>query len=47
MRNDKHLSWKFAWAKEMVDTARELKFPFLAGSSLPVTKRTAHQQPSI
>ena len=37
--NDKHLSWKFEWAKEMVDTARELKFPFLAGSSLPVTWR--------
>jgi len=37
--NDKHLSWKWAWAKEMVETARELKFPFLAGSSLPVTWR--------
>lgn len=37
--NDKHLSWKFEWAKEMVDTARELKFPLLAGSSLPVTWR--------
>ena len=37
--NDKHLSWKWEWAKEMVDTSRELKFPFLAGSSLPVTWR--------
>jgi hypothetical protein len=37
--NDKHLSWKFEWAKEMVDSARELSFPFLAGSSLPVTWR--------
>lgn len=37
--NDKHLSWKWAWAKEMVDTAHELKMPFLAGSSLPVTWR--------
>jgi hypothetical protein len=37
--NDKHLSWKWPWAKEMVDTAREMKFPFLAGSSLPVTWR--------
>lgn len=37
--NDKHLSWKWEWAKEMVDTAHELKFPFLAGSSLPVTWR--------
>jgi hypothetical protein len=37
--NDKHLSWNFAWAKEMVDTARAMNFPFLAGSSLPVTWR--------
>lgn len=37
--NDKHLSWKWEWAKEMVDTAREMKFPLLAGSSLPVTWR--------
>lgn len=37
--NDKHLSWKWEWAKEMVDTSRELNFPFLAGSSLPVTWR--------
>ena len=39
MFNDKHLSWKWEWAKEMVDTAREMKFPYLAGSSLPVTWR--------
>ncbi len=37
--NDKHLSWKWQWAKEMVDISRELDFPFLAGSSLPVTWR--------
>lgn len=37
--NDKHLSWNFEYAKEMVDTAKELKFPLLAGSSLPVTWR--------
>jgi hypothetical protein len=37
--NDKHLSWKWEWAKEMVDTAKKLGFPFLAGSSLPVTWR--------
>jgi hypothetical protein len=37
--NDKHLSWKWEWAKEMVDTARALGFPLLAGSSLPVTWR--------
>lgn len=37
--NDKHLSWKWEWAKEMYDLSRELDFPFLAGSSLPVTWR--------
>jgi hypothetical protein len=37
--NDKHLSWRWNWAKEMVATAKKLKFPFLAGSSLPVTWR--------
>lgn len=37
--NDKHLSWKWEWAKEMVDVSRELKFAFTAGSSLPVTWR--------
>ena len=38
--NDKHLSWKWEWAKEMYDTARELGAPLMAGSSLPVTWRT-------
>lgn len=38
--NDKHLSWKWAWAKEIYDTSRELRFPLMAGSSLPVTWRT-------
>jgi len=37
--NDKHLSWKWEWAQEMVALSRELRFPFLAGSSLPVTWR--------
>lgn len=37
--NDKHLSWKWEWAKEMVELSRELDFPFMAGSSLPVTWR--------
>jgi hypothetical protein len=37
--NDKHLSWKWEWAKEMVDTAHEMGFPLMAGSSLPVTWR--------
>jgi hypothetical protein len=37
--NDKHLSWSWDWAKEMVDTAAALGFPLMAGSSLPVTWR--------
>ena len=36
---DKHLSWNFDWAREMVDTSRALDFPFMAGSSLPVSRR--------
>jgi hypothetical protein len=36
---DKHLSYSFAKAKAMVDAARRLRFPMLAGSSLPVTWR--------
>lgn len=39
MFNDKHLSWKWEWAKEMFDTSRSMGIPFLAGSSLPVTWR--------
>jgi hypothetical protein len=37
--NDKHLSWNWEWAKNMVDTATAMGFPFMAGSSLPVTWR--------
>jgi hypothetical protein len=37
--NDKHLSWKWEWAKEMYDTSRQMKFPMMAGSSLAVTWR--------
>jgi hypothetical protein len=38
--NDKHLSWRWEWAKEMYDTSRRMGFPLMAGSSLPVTWRT-------
>ncbi len=38
--NDKHLSWNWDWAREMYDTSKRLGFPFMAGSSLPVTWRT-------
>lgn len=37
--NDKHLSYSFEKAQWMVSSAHRLKFPMLAGSSLPVTWR--------
>lgn len=37
--NDKHLSWSFEKALWMVEASRRLRFPLLAGSSLPVTWR--------
>jgi hypothetical protein len=36
---DKHLSYSWEKAKQMYDWSRELKFGFMAGSSLPVTWR--------
>ena len=38
--NDKHLSWRWEWAREMYDISLEMGFAFMAGSSLPVTWRT-------
>lgn len=37
--NDKHLSYSWDKAKKMVGWSRDLKFPFMAGSSLPVVWR--------
>jgi len=37
--NDKHLSYRWDWSLEMVETARELKAPFMAGSSVPLAQR--------
>ena len=37
--NDKHLAYAWKDAKHMYDTARAMKIPFMAGSSLPVTWR--------
>jgi hypothetical protein len=37
--NDKHLSTTWVRCREMVDDSKRLGFPFLAGSSLPVTWR--------
>jgi hypothetical protein len=36
---DKHLSWDWEKAKRMYDWSRELKFPLMAGSSLPLAWR--------
>ncbi|MFP6677227.1 MAG: hypothetical protein VB878_19240 [Pirellulaceae bacterium] len=37
--NDKHLSYRWDWGKEMFDTARELGIPLMAGSSVPLAER--------
>jgi hypothetical protein len=37
--SDKHLSYRWDWAKEMYDTARELRIPLMAGSSVPLAQR--------
>lgn len=37
--NDKHLSYKFADAQHMYDTARKMEIPLMAGSSIPVAWR--------
>ena len=37
--SDKHLSYAWSDAKHMFDTSRELRIPFMAGSSVPVMWR--------
>jgi hypothetical protein len=37
--NDKHLSYRWDWAKEMVDTSRAMGFALMAGSSVPLAQR--------
>ena len=37
--NDKHLSYSWRQARRMVEISKELKFPMLAGSSVPVAYR--------
>jgi len=39
MFNDKHLSYRWDWAKEMYDTTQELGIPYMAGSSVPLAQR--------
>lgn len=37
--NDKHLSYRFDWAAEMMQTARQMNIPLMAGSSVPLAER--------
>jgi len=37
--NDKHLSYRWDWAKQMYDTTVRLGIPFMAGSSVPLAQR--------
>ncbi len=37
--NDKHLSYRWDWSKDMYDTARRHGFPLMAGSSVPLAQR--------
>jgi hypothetical protein len=44
---DKHLSYDYEQAAEMVSTARQMKFGLMAGSSLPVTWRMPEIEPPL
>ena len=43
---DKHLSYDWKKARRMYDWSRELKFPLMAGSSVPVTFRRPEYDPA-
>ena len=44
---DKHLSYEWRKAKQMYDWSRELHFPLMAGSSVPVTFRRPEYDPPL
>jgi hypothetical protein len=44
---DKHLSYDWKKAKQMYDWSRELKFPLMAGSSVPITFRRPEADPVV
>lgn len=44
---DKHLSYDWKKAKQMYDWSHELKFPLMAGSSVPVTFRRPEYDPAL
>jgi ADP-ribose pyrophosphatase YjhB (NUDIX family) len=44
---DKHLSYDWSKAKQMYDWSRELRFPLMAGSSVPVTFRRPGYDPPL
>ena len=37
--NDKHLSYRWDWSREMFDTCRQHNMPLIAGSSVPLAQR--------
>ena len=37
--NDKHLSYRWDWAREMFDACQKHRIPFMAGSSVPLSQR--------
>ena len=37
--NDKHLSYRWDWARQMYDTAQRHRIPLMAGSSVPLAQR--------
>lgn len=44
---DKHLSYDWRKAKQMFDWSRELRYPLMAGSSVPVTFRRPEYDPPL